>query len=66
MSKLAARTRVLLANRSRLVTYAHIAAETGLSPRWLERFASDTASGDFHCGKVEELYEFLTGTPLDV
>lgn len=66
MSKLAARTRVLLANRPRPVTYAHIATATGLSPRWLERFASDTASGDFHCGKVEKLYEFLTGKPLDV
>ena len=66
MSKLAARTRVLLANRPRLVTYAHIAAETGLSPRWLERFASDRASGDFHCGKVERLYEYLSGKSLDV
>ena len=65
MSKLVARTRVLLANRPRTVTYAHIATATGLKVRWLERFAVDDET-DPACGKVETLYEFLTGSPLDV
>ena len=65
MPRLTARTRALLAERPRTLTYAHIEAATGLRCRWLERFAAD-ADYDPPAGRVETLYEFLTGSPLDV
>lgn len=65
MSKLVATTRDLLANRPRTLTYAHIEKETGVKVRWLETFAADKMAGP-SCVKVETLYVFLSGKPLDV
>jgi hypothetical protein len=65
MSILIARTRELLANRPRPLTYAHIAGDTGLTVRWLEAFAGGKMD-DPSCAKVETLYEVLAGKKLDV
>lgn len=65
MSLLVARTRELLANRPRTLTYAHIEEASGLSVRWLEAFAGSKMK-DPSCVKVETLYELLAGKKLDV
>lgn len=65
MSILLTKTRGLLANRPKPVTYAHIEAATGLSVRWLEAFASCKIE-DPSVSRVELLYTYLSGKPLDV
>lgn len=65
MPKLTTKTRELLANRPRPVTYAHIEAETGIKVRWLIAFAKDGVSSP-SCDDVETLYEYLSGRTLDV
>lgn len=64
-SKLHAKARELLANRPVHLTYGQIAQATGVTKRWLTHFAK----GDFpepSVVKVEKLYEYLTGTELQV
>lgn len=65
MSLLVTRTRELLANRPRTVTYAHIEDVTGVKVRWLEAFAAAKME-DPSCVKVEAVYELLAGKKLDV
>lgn len=65
-SKLIATTRDLLQARSRLQTYAVIAENTGLTVRWLAQFANSDASDDFSATRVETLYNYLSGKPLDL
>jgi len=65
MSNLVTRTRELLANRPRPLTYAHIEEETGVKVRWLEAFAGGQMA-DPSCVKVEAVYELLAGKKLDV
>lgn len=62
-STLAERTRELLKTRPRTVTYEKIAADTGLKRRWLNDFAGDT-HGTWCVGRVETLYNYLSGKPL--
>jgi hypothetical protein len=57
------RTRRLLIERPRHLTYQIIAAETALKPAWLEAFAQDKIP-DPGVGKVEKLFDFLNGKSL--
>ena len=62
---LTTKTRALLIMRPRSMTYKTIEARTGISPRWLERFAADNMS-NCDCDKVQILYTLLSGKPLNV
>lgn len=58
------RTLYLVRNRPVTVTYAMIAAETGVSAHWLKMFASGNIT-DPGVNKIEKLYEYLNGSPLN-
>lgn len=62
---LAEETRRLLLDRPRRLTYEIIGEATGLNPRWLSHFAGDAEQkSDPGAGKVQALYEYLTGRSL--
>lgn len=63
--KLDTKTRELLFKRPIDLSYKQIAEETGLKERWIKNFAhnSDCDAGS---RKVEQLYTYLTGQPLNV
>lgn len=59
------RTFILLRNRSPALTLQKIADETGLTKRWLENFLNEIVD-DPSASRVETLYVFLTGKPLEL
>ena len=63
MSRLVMHTRELLINRPRTLTYEDLARKAEVTVFWLDRFANGR-SNDFPCGKVERLYELLSGKSL--
>ena len=54
-----------MAGRPRVLTYEVIAEECNVSKRWLEQLAAGKIKEPSVC-KVEAVYEFVTGKPLDV
>lgn len=64
-SDLRDRTLILLRNRPPITTLQKIADETGLTKRWLENFLNSVVD-DPGSSKVETLYVFLTGKPLEL
>jgi hypothetical protein len=65
ISQLAAKTRELLQNRPRTLTYPKIYADTGITEAWLSDFVGDS-NRDYGINKVELLYTYLTGTNLEL
>jgi hypothetical protein len=59
------RTRNLLRSRPRHMTYQHICEATGLDLHWVRSFGA-SMSQDSACGKVQILWEHLTGRTLDI
>lgn len=55
----------LLASRPRNTTYKDVAEATGLPEPWLKKFAANEIK-DPSVNRVETLYNYLTGTPLNV
>jgi hypothetical protein len=64
-SILLTRTRELYRNRPASLKPSQIAAETGLSLPWLQDFGWGR-KGDPGVTKVERLYTYLSGKPLDL
>lgn len=64
-STLIKKTRELLQNRPRTVSYAMIADDTGLTLRWIQEFATNT-DADYGACRVEQLYIYLSGKQLAV
>lgn len=63
--KLRAKVLELLGNRPRNMTYKDIADATDLPEPWLKTFAAGRIA-DPSVNRVETLYNFLTGKPLNV
>jgi len=55
----------LLSKRPRSMTYRDIAEATELPEPWLKTFAAGKIS-DPSVNRIETLYNYLTGTPLNV
>lgn len=62
-SKLLEKTIELYNSRSRLLTNEKIAEDTGLNYNWLITFTSKEEPG---VGRIEALYEYLSGKKLEV
>ena len=63
--KLRAKVLELLDNRPRTVTLKDIAEGSGLPEAWLKTFAAGKIA-DPSVNRVETLYTYLTGKPLNV
>ena len=64
-SKLLTSTMKALAERPRVLTYEVIAEECGVSARWLQQLVAGKIEDPGVC-KVEAVYVFVTGKPLNV
>lgn len=64
-SQLNIKTLYLLKNRSRRLTLDQIARDTQVSKSWLRKY-SEGKIDDPGTAKIEALYVYLSGKPLDV
>lgn len=64
-SRLAERTRELLEQRPRTITYPKIYLDTGITEAWLSDFVGNV-DRDYGVNKVELLHNYLTGAQLDI
>lgn len=55
----------LVQNRPVHQTLKQISADTGLQLGWLKLFAQNKISNP-SCNRVEKLYEYMTGKPLEL
>lgn len=63
--RLNTRTLALLKQRPRTMTYTAIADATGLDVGWIKAFAAGRHK-DGMCDRIQTLWEYLTGTKLDL
>lgn len=65
-SRLTEHTRKLFSNYRQASLLREAAEATGLYIPWLSKFENDLGNEhDFHCAKIEQLYEFLSGKELE-
>lgn len=64
-SKFVAHTKKLLSERPRSVRYEDIERATGIPRGWLKSLARGSTK-DPSCARIETLYEFLSGKPLNL
>lgn len=60
------RTVFLLRNRPVTLTLGMISSETGLSVAWLTELATRTTSTDPSVSRIVALYEYLSGSKLQI